>query len=611
MVLPRLATSLVLLASAVSNHPWYASAASWSSWTSQATTTNNKNDDNDDLQQFVSPLTNRELRAQVVAQSWPTTAQNVYCEAMAYFEEPDRTEFLQQLASIVLQEEEEESEAELNETLYERANRLALQAAESLLADTSLLQFHLAMRAASPFCELHRGLARQQYKSRNNQQQPNNETAAPQVMAVVYPTQQMLFSLEELHVVDWESLVRDSKSIASATADLVLPKELVQGKKNASVFVVLYANLGTTDFARTYTWLQQQSANISFVVRHLGAIDYEEDSSVAEPTVLQGYGVRLDIRNVEYKVFDDRHASATGDERSSFVNVSDQSITPPLDYLAGVNCNAAWLADRVKNKRELEAHLWKRHDQRQVQSQIIPPVWQRRQLPLQMTTVIAASSNPLQTLEELTQNLPSLASTLVHVKINETVLEMATKLQEASAIQAGKLYINGRAIRFDRPSFNIFELLDLMKEEEKALSELQQELGPYLTQEQLVAVQDAWIMGEEFMRSKADSESDEEANDQVGGKDTTADKGYRVDVARGGKKAILYLNDVEKDKMYIQWPRSVKKMLMGLQYGYVAASFTSRFTIWSLTTVLVRHSVQIPTHGSPQSVYCLDDCRSC
>ena len=56
-----------------------------------------------------------------------------------------------------------------------------------------------------------------------------------------------------------------------------------------------------------------------------------------------------------------------------------------------------------------------------------------------------------------------------------------------------------------------------------------------------MAVQDAWIMGEEFFRSQqkqlaaSGSDDEEDDDDEDNGMDTTAEKGYRVDVARGGR----------------------------------------------------------------------------
>ena len=68
-----------------------------------------------------------------------------------------------------------------------------------------------------------------------------------------------------------------------------------------------------------------------FVVRHWG-----KQQLLQQSTLLQGYGVRLDIRNVEYKVFDDRSDDAAGEgETSRLVNATTSSR--PTDFLAGVN----------------------------------------------------------------------------------------------------------------------------------------------------------------------------------------------------------------------------------------------------------------------------------
>ncbi|GKZ01044.1 hypothetical protein MPSEU_001055800 [Mayamaea pseudoterrestris] len=592
----RLQGLALIAASTLLGCHFSSASSSWSSWLSNDDAAQDSSEPSkvtkassmdDNSQTLVSPLVNRQISAQVVARSWPTTVHNVYCEAMAYFASQSN-EFLDALASIILQEEKLHED----EVQQETANKRALSAAASINPDTSLLEFHLAMRASSPKCELHRGLARQTFLQQSDLLAVQNETVM-NAMAVLYPMEQVVIGMEGLQSLDWEKLTSSDMAINNTYTDLILPGERLQGSNETSaIFVVLYANLGTVDFARVYNLLTQQSANIKFVIRHLGAVTYEEDASLAKPTVLQGYGVRLDIRNVEYKVFDDRRTNAMGDEQasSSMVNVTDPTIKLPNEFLAGVNLTAPLLnrmlrgengGDELTTRRqELASKLWQLHDERQLQSQIIPPVWQRRQLPLQMTTVIAASSDPLRTLEDVSQNLPSLASTLVHVKINETVLEMATKLHDASAIQAGKFYINGRAIRFDRPSFNVFELMDVMKEEHAALTDLQEQLGPYLTMEQLRAVQEAWIMGDEFMRSSKTSDEAATSAEANEAKDTTAgEKGYRVDVARGGKQAILYLNDVEKDRMFMQWPRSVKKMLMNMQYGYPPMVRRNLFTM--------------------------------
>ena len=100
---------------------------------------------------------------------------------------------------------------------------------------------------------------------------------------------------------------------------ILLSDEVILGDGAADHLVVLYANLGSLVSATVYQRLLQ-SGVVRFVVRHWG-----KQQLLQQSTLLQGYGVRLDIRNVEYKVFDDRSDDAAGEGETS------------RDFLAGVN----------------------------------------------------------------------------------------------------------------------------------------------------------------------------------------------------------------------------------------------------------------------------------
>ena len=56
----------------------------------------------------------------------------------------------------------------------------------------------------------------------------------------------------------------------------------------------------------------------------------------------------------------------------------------------------------------------------------------------------------------------------------------------------------------------------------------------------------------------------------------------RIDVGRGWKKAILYLNDVEKDQQYASWTRSVHQAIMSLQYGMPPSVRRNLVTVMSV-----------------------------
>ena len=282
-------------------------------------------------------------------------------------------------------------------------------------------------------------------------------------------------------------------------------------------FVILYARLGGHSFPTFYRRLVE--LEIPFVVRHMGGGDGNDGSVTAgagdleeaqeegkeDPyTMLQGYGVRLDIRNVEYKVFDDVKRNHD-DNAGAMINLTSLGVPPPADgdeeneeggsttttqqnldeisshFLAGVNLTALSLSDDdMTTVYDLQTQLWKLHERYEIHQGIIPPNWQRRQLSLQAASVVAHSEHPLLTLQHVSQNLPSVASTLVHVTVPEeigTFVPQAERtLQHLLKSSGGGLWINGRKMFVERPSFNVFEMIQLLKEEHDELKKMERGL---------------------------------------------------------------------------------------------------------------------------------------
>ena len=560
---------------------------------------------------LVSPIVNRELEASVVAHSWPTTPQSIFCEAFAYHNNGNQqaslaVAFLERLVALTT-----EKQPSAAMTSYQNATDWVSQASPLTASAKRLFEYAVRMRASSPVCELHRGLARETLKQAGLLRHTVSKNT--DAFCVVHPSGKVVLQ-EALLTVDWSSLVKQTAETAAVDIEtLLLPDEVPIGGTNdddKSLLVILYANLGSVTFAHAYNSLSQ--ANVRFVVRHLGAVHYEEDNSSAIETVLQGYGVRLDIRNVEYKVFDDRSDKSTSEE-TGLLNLTDTETAVPLQYLAGVNLTALGLDE---NKTTLRT-LWQAHDRQQAQSQILPPVWQRRQLPLQAAVVVASAKDPLATLQEVSQDLPSVASTLAYVKIPEDIQKVAEALENKKKFfRPGRLYINGRAMSMSSPTFNVFVLLNLMREEQAFLDEMQSMLGPYLEPAALQAVQRAWMMGDAFLGEgleKSDEEDEEES---------TSDTAFRVDVGRGGKRAVMYLNNVEKDRQYAQWPKSLQQMLMSLQFGMPPAVRRNLFTVLAIVDPIAGPSnmgfdmgVQMMDRSFPIRIAVLlvneDDVNSC
>ena len=136
----------------------------------------------------------------------------------------------------------------------------------------------LSLRAKSPQCELHRGLARETLL-----QQDALDSSNVQVFAVVDGQVVLAPQLA--------AAVANQKQNQQET--VLLPDEVVLNaaaaeSSSSTNVIILYGNLGSQAFATAYQTLQ--AADVPFVVRHLGAVRYEDDPSVATGTVLQGYG---------------------------------------------------------------------------------------------------------------------------------------------------------------------------------------------------------------------------------------------------------------------------------------------------------------------------------
>lgn len=504
----------------------------------------------DDL---VSPIVNRELEASVVAHDWPFIIDNVYCEAWGYHQQKDwayMDRFVESMAA-----------AESDGSTVAQATSLVVEATQS--NKQALLQYSLSLRAHSPLCEMHRTLARQIVLD----QATSSALVEAQAFAVV----------DDKVATTPSDLAELLSAAAAPEADEespLLPDEVTRGE--GGPLVILYANMGSQTFLDLYKALTEKDA--TFVVRHRGHVAYEEVGGNA--TVLQGYGVRLDIKNVEYRVFDDDESD--GNEASLLVNASALgSLSQQQHTLAGIQPSALKdlpEADAIK----LQQELWKLHEKQQIQSQLVPPKWQRRQLALQAATAISRAENDvLLALQDISQNLPSVASTLVHLPVSDELVKLADLMEPIMQQTKGvALTINGRKVPVGRPSFNVFELLELLQEEQASLEDMQAQLEPYLSMKGLKQVQKAWTLGQDyFLESYGGDESS--SMESMHGEDDAGLSGNvrRIDVGRGWKGAILYVNDVEKDEQYRDWPRSVQQALMSVQYGAPPSVRRNLFTL--------------------------------
>jgi hypothetical protein len=171
-------------------------------------------------------------------------------------------------------------------------------------------------------------------------------------------------------------------------------------------------------------------------------------------------------------------------------------------------------------------------------------------LSLQTTKIISQSEDALVTLEELSQNLPMYVSDIRSIDVPSSLRKMVTQLTEAwhagyrekSVDGIFEFTINGRYLKFSGPSFNFFELLSVIQKEISYLGSVQNNFSQL--------VNEGGIGHIRSLIEKSTLQTD--YKDQL----ESPPVNIRIDVGRGSKGAILYLNNIEKDIYYQSWPRN-------------------------------------------------------
>jgi len=121
--------------------------------------------------------------------------------------------------------------------------------------------------------------------------------------------------------------------------------------------------------------------------------------------------------------------------------------------------------------------------------------------------------------------------------------------------------------------------LDILREEQNLLDSMQAKLQPFLSIKGLKLVQRTWNLGEAFFMGTEKNNDDEKEEDLNEENSALSGSTRRIDVGRGWKGAILYMNDVEQDAIYRRWPRSLQAALMNMQFGAPPSVRRNLFTI--------------------------------
>ena len=297
-----------------------------------------------------------------------------------------------------------------------------------------------------------------------------------------------------------------------------------------SIVVILYGDFTTNEFSQAFDYLKQLASKekISLYLRHFLNADNENE---IEKVSLSGYGVELQIKSTEYKAQDDTKVKG---EESHLTKQLMQEADRKVKEINGFMINK--LKDRFPGKIE---HLdkFQNHLTELSKEIAVLKIWELQELSLQVAKKILSTpkEEQLLLLKEIIQSFPTHAKSLVKINVEDEIKKEIEKNQRyfMQYLNIGtsdtSLFING--MFFDLDSVDIFTLVEYLKHEIRLVEGLTHVLGS----------------------------NEKELMDKLIRLDVSDDKtNYLIDIR---DSAIIYVNDIENDKVYRNWPSSIQDLL--------------------------------------------------
>uniref|UniRef100_A0A8C2XFT3 UDP-glucose ceramide glucosyltransferase-like 1 n=1 Tax=Cyclopterus lumpus TaxID=8103 RepID=A0A8C2XFT3_CYCLU len=284
--------------------------------------------------------------------------------------------------------------------------------------------------------------------------------------------------------------------------------------------VILYAEIGTKKFTSFHKVLSEKAGEgtLIYVLRHFVA---------PKKMLLSGYGVELAIKSTEYKAVDDTKVKGA--------NAEEDNKDEVQGFVFGT---------LKKSHPELEEQLveLRRHLLESTNDMVPLKVWEMQDLSVQAAARIMSvpKFDALKLMRDLSQNFPSKArSEKVAVKqeMRKEIEENQKRLGESIGVHPGdgELFING--LHIDLDIHNPFSILDILRGEARVLEGLHN-LG---------------IKGEhqgKLLRLPVNA----------------VDDSYALDIRH---PAIMWINDIENDPVYRNWPSGVQELLRATFPGVI------------------------------------------
>ncbi|KAG5548754.1 hypothetical protein RHGRI_014196 [Rhododendron griersonianum] len=422
---------------------------------------------------------------------------------------------------------------------------------QSLLSEhlASLFEFSLTLRSASPRLVLYRQLAVESLSSFplyadvisnsvNGGTEKNEITESKKVdplLVGMNPRSRggkccwvdtggaLFFDVAEL--LTWLHIPKELSGDSFQLPELYAFDHVHIDSSVGSPVAILYGALGTECFRKFHDILvaAAKEGKVKYVVRPVLPSGCQSESGhcavvgASDPVNLGGYGVELALKNMEYKAMDDSTIK------------KGVTLEDPHTEDLGQEVRGFIFSKILERKPELTSEVMAFRDY--LLSSTVSDtldVWELRDLGHQTAQRIIQASDPLQSMQEVSQNFPSVVSSLSRMKLNESIKEEIISNQRMIPPGKSLMALNGALLNIE--DIDLYLLVDMVHREISLADQYQRLKIPPSTVRKLLS-------------TLPPSESST----------------FRVDFR---STHVHYLNNLELDAMYKRWRSNINEILM-------------------------------------------------
>ncbi|XP_037406433.1 UDP-glucose:glycoprotein glucosyltransferase-like isoform X2 [Triticum dicoccoides] len=396
----------------------------------------------------------------------------------------------------------------------------------------SIFEFSLTLRSASPRLVLYRQLAEESLSSvpvkDDALEQISGSGAVEGTCCWVDTGNTLFFNSDDLH--KWLEGSGEGATDSTGQPELFDFDHVYPRSNITAPVAIFYGAVGTKCFKELHVHLAEASkqGKVRYALRPVLPSGCQATSSfcgsigAADAVTLSGYGVELALKNMEYKAMDDT-AIKKG------VALEDPKTEDLSQEVRGFIFSKI-----LERKPELNAEIMSFRDY--LLSSTVSDtleVWELKDLGHQTAQRILHASDPLQSMQEINQNFPSVVSSLSRMKVDDSIKDEIIANQRMVPPGKSLMALNGALINIE--DLDLYLLMDMVREE---LS-----------------------LADQFIRLKLPQSA---ARKILSAAPPAESNSFRVDFRFSH---VHYLNNLEEDALYKRWRSNLNELLMPVYPG--------------------------------------------